>query len=173
MTKIKVKVKGTAPLLLHKYVGETKTKAKQKVYIPEEEAEKVTYRNKKGKIYIPSTHFKGAMIKAGVDFKYEGRKTYKEYIKAGITFQETEIILTPQEYEIHSCPVVIGRSRIVRSRPMFTDWSCEFIFEIIDDELARNPGIIKEILEKAGKYKGVGDYRPEFGRFEVVEFKKL
>ena len=36
-----------------------------------------------------------------------------------------------------------------------------------------NQTVVKEILEAAGKYKGVGDNRPEFGRFEVIEFKKL
>ena len=58
----------------------------------------------------------------------------------------------------------------MRSRPIFKEWSCTFVFEIIDENL--NYLVLKEILEAAGKYKGVGDFRPEFGRFEVVEFKK-
>ncbi len=119
--EIKVSVKGTAPLLLHKFVeaDATTSKKKKKVYVPTEEAEKVCYRTEDGQVFIPSTHFKGAMIKSGVDFVYSGRKTYKEYIKSGIFFKEKEIILTPQEYTISNLPVVIAKARIMRSHPEF------------------------------------------------------
>jgi len=171
--KIKVSVKGTAPLLLHKFIetDASISKKKKKVYVPAEEAEKVCYRTEDGKIYIPSTHFKGAMVKSGVDFIYSGRKTYKEYIKSGIFFLEQEIILTPQEYTISNLPVVISRSRVMRSRPEFKEWECSFTIEVINEDLDKT--VLKEILESAGKYKGVGDFRPEYGRFEVVSFKKI
>lgn len=169
--KIEVKVKGISPLLLHRYATEQKTSSRaQKVYIPEEQAEKACYRNEKNQIYIPSTHFKGAMIKSAVDFVYKGKKTYKEYIKSGIIISENEIILNPQEYIVNNTPVVVGRSRIIRSRPEFKNWNCKFTIEITDESLDSN--IIKDILVEAGKYKGVGDFRPEYGRFEVTEFKK-
>jgi len=170
--KINVKIKGTAPLLLHKFATEEKVSSRaKKVYVPEEEAEKVVYRNEKGQVFIPSTHFKGAMIKSAVDFQFKGKKTYKEYIKSGIFIEDNEIILTPQEYVVNNMPVVISRSRIMRSRPEFKDWKCEFILEIADEALDYR--VVKEILEMAGKYKGVGDFRPEYGRFSVEEFKKL
>lgn len=169
--KINVKIKGTAPLLLHRFAPEESVSSRtKKVYVPEEEAEKACYRNEHGKVFIPSTHFKGAMIKSGVDFIYKGRKTYKEYIKSGIFIEENEIILTPQEYIVNSMPVVIARARILRSRPEFKDWKCEFSLEIADEALDYR--IVKDILIAAGKYKGVGDFRPEYGRFEVVSFKK-
>ena len=31
--------------------------------------------------------------------------------------------------------------------------------------------VLKEIIIYAGKFIGIGDWRPHFGRFEVVEFK--
>jgi hypothetical protein len=171
--KIKVSVKGTAPLLLHKYaeVDNSTSKKKKKVYVPQEEAERVCYRTEDGKIYIPSTHFKGCMIKSGVDFVYSGRKTYKDYIKSGIFFKEKEIILTPQKYTISNMPVVISRSRIMRSRPEFKEWECSFTIEIINEDI--NKSILKEILQSAGKFQGVGDFRPEYGRFEVVSFEEV
>ena len=171
--EIKVSVKGTAPLLLHKYVeaDATTSKKKKKVYVPEEEAEKVCYRTQDNKIYIPSTHFKGCMIKSAVDFIYSGRKTYKDYIKSGIFFKEQEIILTPQEYTISNMPVVITRARIMRSRPEFKEWECTFTIEVINEDLDKT--ILKEILESAGKFKGVGDFRPEYGRFVVTKFEEV
>ena len=169
--KIKVSVKGTSPLLLHKYVepDQTTSKKKKKVYVPAEEAEKVCYRTEDGQIYIPSTHFKGAMINAGVDFIYSGRKTYKEYIKSGMFIEEKEIILTPQEYNISNLPVVISRARIMRSRPEFKEWECTFTIEVINEDLDKS--ILKEILESAGKFQGVGDFRPEYGRFVITSFE--
>ncbi len=170
MRKIKVKVKGKAPLLMNKFSVEEKTSSRaKKVYVPKEEAERKTYRTTSGKLCLPNTHFKAAMIKAGTDFKMEGRKTYKEYIKAGIFIEPQEIVLDQQKYEIHEEPVVIQRARVMSWRPKFKEWSCEFEIEITDEMI--NPNILKDILVAAGQYKGVGDHRPEYGRFEVIEWK--
>ena len=171
--KIKVKVRGTAPLLMNRFAVEekaTSTRAK-KVYVPKEEAERKTYRTENGKLYLPSMHFKASMIKSATDFKMQGKKSYKEYVKAGIFITPIEIILDQQKYEIHEEPVVIQRSRVMSWRPKFKEWTCEFEIEIADEML--NVDTIKEILIASGKYKAVGDHRPEYGRFEVIEFKKI
>lgn len=172
--KYRVKVKGVAPLVMHKFNLESEDDSRRgkKNYVPEEEAEKAAYRNQQGQLILPTNHFKASMVKAATDFKISGKKTAKEFVKSGILMSETETVLDPQEYEVFTCPVVVNRSRIPRSRPMIRDWTCEFTLEIIDD-LYLDKNLIKEILETAGKYKGVGDNRPEYGRFEVVEFEKL
>ncbi len=169
--KVIVKVRGIAPLLMNRFNPEPDTSSKRgkKVYIPEEEVKKKEYRTKDGKLFLPSTHFKASMVKAAVDFKMTGRKSYKDYVKSGVFVTPEEIVLDQQEYEIFACPVVIQRARVMSWRPKFKEWSCQFEIEISDDMI--NPTTIKEILEFAGRYKGVGDYRPEYGRFEIVEFK--
>ena len=171
MVKIDVKVKGIAPLLMNKFVEEQSGESKRgkKVYVPEEEAEKKTYRTDDGKLYLPSTHFKASMVKASSDFKMTGRKTYKDYVKAGIFIETKEIVLDQQEYEIHAEPVVIQRARVMSWRPKFKEWSCSFVIEIVDEMI--NQTTLKEILSMAGKYKAVGDYRPEYGRFKIVSWK--
>jgi len=171
---IKVKVEGVAPLIMHKFFvepeGEKKSARGKKVYVPADEAEKVTYRNDKKELCIPGTHFKAAMIKSATDFPFKGKKSYKDFIKAGIFIEEDLIKLDQQEYEIYNCPVVVQRSRIMRSRPMIRKWSCTFNIENIDPDTL-SADAIKQILEAAGKYKGVCDNRPEFGRFKVTQFK--
>ena len=172
MVKYKVKVIGKAPLLMNRFVVEPKTTSRaKKVYVAEEEAEKKTYRNADGKLILPNTHFKTSMVKASTDFKMTGKKTYKDYVRAGIFIDEEEIILEPQKYEIFACPVVIQRARVMSWRPMFKEWSCEFTLEIADEML--DPTTIKQILETAGRFKGGGDYRPDYGRFIVQTFKKI
>jgi hypothetical protein len=171
MVKIDVKVKGIAPLLMNKFSEPIQGESKRgkKVYEPKDEAEKKTYRNKDGKLYLPNTHFKASMVKASGDFKMTGRKTYKDYVKAGVFVETEEIVLDQQEYEIHSEPVVIQRARVMSWRPKFKEWSCSFVVEIVDEMI--NPTTLKEILSMAGKYKAVGDHRPEYGRFEIVDWK--
>ena len=171
MVKINVKVKGIAPLLMNRFSEPIQGESKRgkKVYDPKEEAEKKTYRTEDGKLFIPNTHFKASMVKASADFKMTGRKTYKDYVKAGVFVETEQIILDQQEYEIHSEPVVIQRARVMSWRPKFKEWSCSFVIEIVDEMI--NPTTLKEILSMSGKYKAVGDLRPEYGRFEIIEWK--
>jgi len=174
MVKIDVKVKGTAPLLMNKFTDTSQDAAKsnrgKKVYDPTEEAEKKSYRTQDGKLYLPGTHFKASMVKAGADIKMSGRKTCKDFIKAGLFILDDEIVLDQQEYEIHSEPVVIQRARVMSWRPKFKQWSCKFTIELLDEDYL-NPSLVKQVLESAGRFKAVGDHRPEYGRFEIVDFK--
>jgi len=169
MVKINIEVEGTAPLLMNRFSVEEGSKRKKKVYNPKEEAERKSYRTSEGKLMLPSTHFKASMIKAASDFKMSGKKTYKDYVKSGVFITPMEIELDEQTYTIHEEPVVIQRSRVMSWRPRFDKWSCRFEIEITDESI--DPETLIEVLETAGKYKGVGDHRPEYGRFIVKNYK--
>ncbi len=169
--RIKVRIKGLRPYLQHRFVMEDQkgTKKKKKTYDPKEEAEKAAYRNKEGMLYIPARQVEAAMIKAAVDFKYEGKKSYKEIIKAACFIEPQEIKINPQKYEIDEAAVVIQRSRILRWRPRFDNWSAEFELTSIDPNL--DIEVALEILKSAGRFKGIGDDRPRYGRFEIEVIK--
>ena len=103
-----------------------------------------------------------------MDFKFEKKRTYKDVITSGIIVQPEEIpLIFEGQYEIDARGAVIQRSRIVRWRPRFNKWQLVFSITILDDENISVP-TLKEILEKAGASKGIGDYRPRFGRFMVT-----
>ncbi len=55
--------------------------------------------------------------------------------------------------------------RIVRSRPIFPEWS--LTFTVSYDESVLNEGDIDRFLAVAGRLCGLGDWRPKHGRFEV------
>lgn len=59
--------------------------------------------------------------------------------------------------------------RIVRSRPMFPDWSVTFTINY--DEAVLQASDIDRFMEVAGRLCGLGDWRPKYGRF-VVEGAK-
>lgn len=63
--------------------------------------------------------------------------------------------------------VRVQQARVIRSRPIFPEWSC--VFEVHwDPTLVKDEDQLMEIAHAAGQ-SGVGDWRPKFGRFEVVE----
>jgi hypothetical protein len=62
--------------------------------------------------------------------------------------------------------VVIDRKRVMTTRPIFKDWSAEFT--IIYDEDLFNGTQVQQIVKICGDVIGLCDWRPKFGRFQVV-----
>lgn len=167
MTKIRVSIKGAAPYMQHKF-----TPGKGGVTViptPEDEAERAVYRDKDGNYVIPASHLEGAMIKAGTDIKQRGRKTYKEFIKAGCFVEPAFVKMSTPGYEIDTRNVRVQRATIMRARPRFDEWEADFDLVIQNDEQI-SPEVAKMILERAGEYYGIGDFRPRYGRFTVTKF---
>jgi hypothetical protein len=67
--------------------------------------------------------------------------------------------------------VGVQRSRTVRTRPIFTDWRLELPIEL--DALVLDVHTLKVAWGDAGRYSGLGEMRPVYGRFagtlEVLE----
>ena len=63
----------------------------------------------------------------------------------------------------YTTPVVIGRVKVLRTRPKFDEWSVDLTL-IFDGEFMRRETLL-DIVRLAGRRVGVGDYRPRFGRF--------
>ncbi len=59
--------------------------------------------------------------------------------------------------------VRVGGSRIMRTRPKFTDWSAELVVDYLPSIL--DPQEIRRFVAVAGEQIGLGDWRPKFGRF--------
>jgi hypothetical protein len=61
--------------------------------------------------------------------------------------------------------VRIGQSKIMRTRPIFQQWSAEI--EVQFNEALVNPNDLKRWIEVAGEQVGLMDWRPRYGRFSV------
>jgi hypothetical protein len=193
MKRFHVKIQGVAPLLMHKFsveasaeISATVKKRKSGPPDPRDEAERGAYRldpadgEKKGQLCLPGEHFYQSMICAasGYQVQGQGKKTYKDPLK-GNTFVEPEYIglvnlggVKLFEYKLDIRPVRIKAARINRSRPLIEEWVAEFDI-VVTDEDAVPPAVLHAILVSAGQTKGVGDYRPRFGRFMVVKFEEV
>ncbi|NIN01493.1 MAG: hypothetical protein GTO24_26390 [candidate division Zixibacteria bacterium] len=174
--KINVTIRGTSPLLMHRFNDSQDTMKVRKSgrqYNNQEDAENSLYKDEKGKIVHPSVHIESAMIKAATNYRIPGqsKKTYKDAFKGGVFVEPRLIPHKIPKWEIDLQNVVVQRSRVIRARPRFDEWELDLQILNIDERVTSN--IIKDILTDAGKFCGIGDFRPRFGRFKVVKFEPV
>jgi hypothetical protein len=172
--KFNVTIRGTAPLLMHRFNDSqdtNKVKKSGKQYDKKKDAENALYKDEKGNIVHPSIHIESAMIKAATNYRIpgQGKKTFKDAFKGGIFCEPRLIQHKIPKWVIDLQNVVVQRSRVMRARPRFDEWELDFQILNIDERIT--PQILKDILKDAGKFCGLGDFRPRFGRFEVVRFE--
>jgi hypothetical protein len=61
--------------------------------------------------------------------------------------------------------VRVGQARVNRMRPIFNDWSAVVTLNVEDTLI--DPARVTEWLVAAGNQVGIGDWRPQYGRFTV------
>jgi hypothetical protein len=174
MEEVKVKIVGIAPLLMNKFKmekpEETRAKRRDEQYSPESDAENALYKDEKVGIYAPSTWLEACLRETAKEFKGKGKSSMKATILSSVFVDPDKIPLNKQTYdEIDLRPVVIQRNRVVKGRPRFNSWELEFTIKYDANRVKKD--ILGQILEESGAIKGIGDYRPKFGRFKVVIFE--
>jgi len=184
METVNVKIQGIVPLLQHRYrfadeLEESAKKRSGKKDYSEEWKTSLYYDDAIG-IYQPSSHIEGALIKAATSFLIPGRgkKSYKDLFKSAVFVSPEYIphglkgspdqLKAEQKLQIDRRLVRVNNSGVERLRPMLKNWSLEFCIDIQDDQISVDT--VKQILEHAGRYIGIGDYRPKYGRFTISKF---
>jgi len=137
-----------------------------------------------GEIYWPPTYVWAAMKKNASSFKIPGRrgKTYKDAVTAYVIIEGVEhqdqlrTGLTLEEHldgnplsplYVDRQAVRVSRARVIRERlGLNPGWKTSLRLETLEPI---PPDILRQILDLAGK-TGIGDYRPRYGRFRVVEW---
>lgn len=189
MKTYKVKITGVTPYMQHR-MDDKKLEEweKSRSLIIEREgvnkedavrAEFHCYRNIEGKCYLPSDHLRGAMILAGAFVKAKVGNTTKSMknIVAAMFFVNPDEIILP-DYDVIDKRSAVNRNikaRVITIRPKWTNWSVEF--NLMVDNGTITPETVKSILEYAGRYVGIGSFRPtnngQFGRFEVERINEV
>src|SRR3990167_19734 len=171
----KVSIEGMAPILFNRFPDEENPDEKSKTpsgRLNQDEQVKQSLYFDGDKIYQPAEHIVGAMVKAGAQFKLKGKQTYKDVVKGGVFVEPMKIIHENQKYinDWRSVVIKATRGRIMKGRGRLDKWSLSFNISCIDPRATEKD--LKDILVYAGKFIGIGDYRPRYGRFEVKSFKK-
>lgn len=65
----------------------------------------------------------------------------------------------------HTAIVRVQTARVVRTRPIFNEWTAKVVVQCEDSVV--NPSRVDEWFHTAGRLIGLGDWRPKFGRFSV------
>ena len=159
-------------------IGDISKERLQKEETPKEIAKLKLYENE-GKLYQPSTHIKGALVEAGKDQKVvgKGKSTYSKIVGYAVEIEPYEIIHKKQDWSVHSVLAVnpSTRGRNLLHRPILKEW--ELDFEVVFDENQIPASILKEIFDRAGRFAGIGDWRPNkkgtFGKFQVISWKEV
>ena len=197
MYQVFARIRGTAPILQHKFgsatlealmQGSNKKTAAQDYSM---EWQQTMYASVDGFIYQPAAHIEGCLVKAGALFQIKGRrgKTYKDTMRAYVYAQPDEIpilwnnecipvpdealLLEPTEaLSVSVMRVVVQRAAVARARlQVATGWEMALNLEVHDEQL--RPEVVEEILREGGRAIGIGDFRPRYGRFEVVQFQQV
>jgi hypothetical protein len=73
-------------------------------------------------------------------------------------FEKHQKIAEVLGFELFVKRAKIGNSKHVRVRPRFQNWSCQGTVTILDDTI--NKETLEMILSQAGRFAGLGDWRP-------------
>lgn len=68
--------------------------------------------------------------------------------------------------------VRVGQSRVMRTRPIFKDWSVTFEVSA-STEVVTDAASLRRWVSDAGAFIGLCDYRPRYGRFDVTSFVEI
>lgn len=184
---VDVTIEGQAPLLCNKFHDEAQQKASNGSSSamaagsngePHEQAEAKLYLNSEGEPVIPQPNLLRCIIDAGKFFKAGKSKitTQKSsLIPACLSILGVELpIRHRQPWSVDSRPIrnpATGGRRLAH-RPRFDDWAVDFTMEIDTREM--NERLVRDIVDKAGKAIGLGDFRIDckgpFGRFVVTKW---
>lgn len=175
-----VQIQGSADLLFHRWncdaVAEKAAAKKGSAAKKSDDLESYVYRNDKGELAIPGEYLRMAIIGAA-KFRQDPRsprKSAMDLFKAAVVSVSPLASLGVKSWDYEDRRrVVIQRSAITRTRPaMKAGWVVKIQLQVNLPEYV-SPTLLNEVIQQAGKLIGIGDFRPTFGRFQVVGFEIL
>lgn len=179
-----VKIRGVAMMLMHRYdpasveakANEGKgTKGKKT-----DNVESYVARDEDGYICMPAVNVKACLRTAGAAFQdpRSKRKSAKDLLRAAV-FVEPELARINDGVKdwdfLDSRGACVNMSRITRVRPGFREgWTLDIEVRVGQPSLVP-PEMLERVIRYAGDFCGLGDNRPDYGRFTIasIEFSTL
>lgn len=185
--EIKITIKGRTPMIQNAFTDKAAMDIAGKTSKlstsgdrgePHDIAESKLYLNLDGKPCVPQPNLFRCILDAGKYFKLG--KVKVTTLKSSIIPSCLEMyavdypIKSKKGWTVDTRPVRIPSTggRILAHRPIWNDWQLDFEVELDTDVMGL--GLFRDILDKAGRAIGLGDFRPDckgpYGRFEVQKF---
>lgn len=184
MKTLKVTLRGIAPILLHnndcvnpthpltlakkKLTSKRKRTEEDELAILDVAFRQAIYWSEKVGVFIPSRCIEACFRDAAKKNKLGKAATQAVYVEElevpldyGKDLTLDELVADPHYRDVRAGKV--NNSQILVCRPRFDDWKIKF--SLTFDETIFDAETIAMILENAGRYIGLCDYRPKYGKF--------
>lgn len=188
LQEISIKIEGVAPLIMHngqtcdplnkfsklmkEITGKRKKTEEDHGELSRIEWMAGLYVNGDGKLIIPSDVLDSALVegakksKLGKQFKSAVFVPYDALLNIGIVKYTVEGLWANENFrDVRG--VRVGQARVMRTRPIFREWNTEFTVQFDDEQV--NLADVTRAIRDCGKQVGLCDYRPKYGRFELIE----
>lgn len=176
--QVRVTIQGSADMLFHRWNVEAidaKSKAsKNSAAKKSDNVESYVYRLDNGELALPGEYLRQSIIHSA-KFRQDPRsprKSAMDLFKAGIVSLTPLASLGVKDWDyLDIRRVMIQRAGVSRVRPaMRAGWKADFDLMVhIPEYIDRNS--LREVIEQAGRLIGVGDFRPTYGRFGIINFE--
>ena len=171
-------IQGASDLLFHRWTPEAidaKAKAaKNSKAKKTDDIESYVWRNADGELCIPGEYLRQSIILAA-KFRQDPRsprKSAMDLFKAGVVSLTPLASLGVKDWSyLDTRRVMVQRQGVNRTRPaMSVGWRASFDLQVLTPEYISQE-MLHDIVSMAGRLIGVGDFRPTYGRFNVVSFE--
>lgn len=182
-----VTLKSTAPISFGRYFAQEIPKLSKETH---DDYEQRTWRERlhsddEDNVLIPPFAFKNCLDAAakylGKQIPGKGKSTYTKHFVSGCLVLDPLILkmkkadVKGEWRHVPSDGMPGGSKRVMKCFPVIKEWQGDVNFTILDDLITMD--ILKEHLEQAGQFIGVGSFRPAnrgiYGRFKVVDIKEV
>ena len=168
----------SAPIQSEKMTGETGDAFEQRTW------RERLHVNELGNVFIPPNALKNCLSEVAKylaePIKGKGKSTYTKHFEAGL------MVMDPIDLGIKGDSVAGerlfvpadgkrgGGKRVWRTFPIVPEWRATARLYLLDQVLIDSPDKVREYLEQAGKFIGLGRFRPRnngwYGRFTVEKW---
>lgn len=180
-------IEGVSTVLFHRYsveaVNEKANMKKGSAGKKTDNVESYVYRDQDGVICLPGEYVKQCLVNTA-KFRQDPRsprKSMADLMKA-LLIPVTELAPIGTEDAPKGAKewdyldvrrVVVQRNAVPRTRPAFqSGWRATFVF-MIQLKSYCSPALLRSLITDAGRLTGIGDYRPSYGRFDLVNFVEV
>jgi hypothetical protein len=174
-----VTIQGTADLFFNRWSVEMQegVEDRPKGAKLQGDPELCVYRDSDGNLSVTAEMVRMAMVNAGKFFKspQNPRASLVQLLKAGLIVTPPMLSLGTDHWDyLDKRRVRIPRGgSINKTRPvMALGWTVSFEVENLIPEYVTATRL-NEVIAKAGRFFGVGDFRPTYGRFQVTKFELI
>lgn len=194
-TRVRVTIQGVSPLLLHSDRGANPLSDEAKALKTVSSKRKKTEEDhaammriewaaglylEDGRVVVPVENVR-ASIRDGAKLSKMGKEISRKVFLDGEAIplvydgpkDPAKLFEDARFRDVRS--VRVGQQRVMRTRPIFRGWSLSFTAYWEPD--AFDVELFRQCLESAGKFIGLGDFRPDkggtYGRFSVAKLEAV